>query len=201
MRIRRTALALAAVAVIAIDASAVAVQTTTFKLAATGPRTRLSHAAGSGAVRDTIVVADLSNDPLTLNLSVIGATAKPDGNFALGVLGQGLAGHVHLEDTTVSLAAHQSRVVHVVIDTPSQLDQPEYAAITALPVQSVTNGIGVQTQLALLVEVTPATAGSAAAARHSDGGSGVDIIAPAIAAALIAMGIAALLVRRRRMAA
>src|SRR4051812_4285135 len=152
---RSAAVALGAIAAVVCAPAASAVQTTTYKLAATDGRTKIVHGYGGRAVHDTFVVADLTTAPLTLTLDVVGATLQPNGDYALGASGSGFASHVHLPAQTVSLAPKEMRQLKVIIDRPSRTSQPLYAAITAMPVAQPSSGIGVHTRLALLVEVAP----------------------------------------------
>jgi hypothetical protein len=170
-----------------------AVQTSTYKLAATGPRTKLVHGYGSGSVRDTFLVANLSGEPLTLMLDVVSAT--PQGNdYALGQPGQQFAAKVRIPDRLVTLKAHEQRTIPVVIDRPAHTSQPLYAAITAQPQSTPSGGIGVQTRLALLVEVaaTPERGGGTSTS------TSVERVIAVIVAAGLAVGLVLLLVRRRR---
>jgi hypothetical protein len=191
---RSAAVAILAAAAIVSEAPAFAVQTTTYKLAATGGRTKLVHGYGSGAVHDTFVVADLSNGPVTLTLDVVGATLQPNGDYALGPPGSGFAGNVHLQAQTVALAAKQARQLKVTIDRPRHTSQALYAAITAMPVAQPSSGIGVHTRLALLVEVAPRAERTATASKTS-----VErVVAIVIAVGLVAGGVLQWVRRRRK---
>jgi hypothetical protein len=191
---RFTAVALLAAAAVVCAGPAGAVQTSTYKLAATGGRTKIVHGYGSGAVHDTFVVADLSTAPLTLTLDVVGATLQPNGDFALGPPGSGFASNVHLQAQTVALAPKEVRQLKVTIDRPRHTDQVLYAAITAMKVSQPSGGIGVHTRLALLVEVAP----------HAERTGGVSttsvsrLVAVAVAIALLVGGIVVWVRRRRR---
>lgn len=190
---RRAAVAALATAALAVALPAAAVQTTTYKLAATGTRTKIVHGYGSGPVRDTFVVADLATTPMTLNLDVVGATLQPNGDFALGPSGSGFAHNVHLPTRSVTLAAKEVRRLEVTIDRPQHTGTPLYAAITAMPVAQPSGGIGVQTRLALLVEVAPRPEHTTATLTKT---SIERLVAVLVALALLAAGVVAWLRRR-----
>jgi len=142
-------------ALLLVAAPVLAVQTSTYKLAATGPRTKIVHGYGTGSVHDSFIVGNLTDTPLTLMLDVVSATKQANGDYALGQPDQAFAQKVRIPDHEVALAAHEQRTLSVDIDRPAHTDQPLYAAITAQPQSRPTGGIGVQTRLALLVEVAP----------------------------------------------
>lgn len=190
---RCAAVASTATVALAVALPVGAVQTTTYKLAATGTRTKIVHGYGSGAVKDTFVVADLANTPMTLTLDVVGATLQPSGDFALGPPGSGFARNVHLPTHSVTLAAKEVRRLEVTIDRPRHTTTPLYAAITAMPVAQPSSGIGVHTRLALLVEVAPRPEHATTLTKTS-----VErLVAVLVALALLAGAVAAW-VRRRR---
>jgi hypothetical protein len=192
---RSAAVALVVAAAVVCAGPASAVQTSTYKLAATGGRTKIVHGYGSGAVHDTFVVADLTTTPVTLTLDVVGATLGANGDFALGPSGSGFAGKVHLPQRTLTLAPKQVRQLTVTIDRPRHTDEAVYAAITAMPVAAPSSGIGVQTRLALLVEVAPHAESTAVLSKTS-----VErLVAVLVAVALLAAG-AVVWARRRRKA-
>lgn len=188
------AASLAAAAVMLLAVPAAAVQTSTYKLAATGPRTKIVHGYGAGTVHDTFLVANFTGSSLTLALDVVGATLQPNGDFALGQPRQGFAAKVQLSDRGVTLAPHEQRTMRVVISRPTHTTHPLYAAITAQPQAAPSGGIGVQTRLALLVEVAPRP-------EHLGGTSTATSI-ERILAVIVAVGLVGwlvvLLVRRRR---
>ena len=188
------AAALMSTAFVAAAGPAGAVQTSTYKLAATGPRTKLVHGYGSGAVHDTFLVANLSGSSLTLRLDVVSATLQSNGDFALGSTGQQFAAKVHIPDRLVALKPHEQRTIPVVIDRPSHTTQPLYAAITAQPQSAPSGGIGVQTRLALLVEVAPTPERVKGASTTTS----VERIVAVIVAAGLALALVLLFVRRRR---
>lgn len=188
------AAAVLATAAVMWAAPVAAVQTSTYKLAATGPRTKLVHGYGAGAVHDTFVVGNLTNAPLTLALDVVSATLQSNGDYALGQSGQQFAAKVHIPDHSLSLKAHEQRTLPVVISRPSHTTQPLYAAITAQPQSAPAGGIGVQTRLALLVEITPTPEHIAGTSTAT---SIARIVAVIVAAGLV-LGLILLLVRRRR---
>ena len=188
------AAALLAAAVVMCASPAAAVQTTSYKLAATGPRTKLVHGYGSGSVHDTFVVANLTGRPLTLLLDVVGASLQSNGDYALGQPGQGFARRVHIAASQVALKPHEQRTIAVVLDRPSHTSQPLYAAITAQPQSAPTGGIGVQTRLALLVEVAP----TPEHVRGVSTATSVARIVAVIVAAGLVLGLILLLARRRR---
>jgi len=188
------AAAMLAAAAVVVASPVAAVQTTTYKLAATGPRTKLVHGYGSGVVHDTFLVANLSSRPLTLLLDVVSATLQSNGDFALGQTGQQFAGKVRIPDRLVTLKPHEQRTIPVAIDRPDHTSQPLYAAITAQPQSAPSGGIGVQTRLALLVEVAPTP-------EHVKGTSTATSVARIVAvivAAGLVLGLILLLLRRRR---
>ena len=189
---RAAAVALVATAALASALPADAVQTTTYKLAATGTRTKIVHGYGSGAVRDTFVVADLSAAPLTLTLDVVGATLQANGDFALGQSGSGFASSVHLSEHTVALAPKQVRQLTVTITRPSHTDKALFAAITAMPNSQPSGGIGVHTRLALLVEIAPHAEHSSVVSRTN-----VERVVAVVIALGLAAGLLVLLSRRR----
>jgi hypothetical protein len=194
-----TALVVAVLGVVPLlTTHAQAVQTKTFVLAAAGNRTRLSHPSTGADVTDKVVVGNLTQAPLTLDLGVVGVTAKANGFFDLGAAGAGLAAHVRLAATRVTLRGRESRQIGVTIDTSSVHGTPAYAAVTAIPEVGASAGIGVQTRLALLVEVTAPGAGGAGGARHGGSSKGAAIGAAAALAAVTALGLLFLLARRRR---
>lgn len=184
-------------AALLVAAPASAVQTATYKLAATGPRTKIVHGYGSGSVHDTFLVANLTDAPLTLTLDVVSATKQPNGDYALGQSDQGFAARVHIVDRVVTLQRHAQRTMAVVIDRPAHTNDPLYAAITAQPQSKPTGGIGVQTRLALLVEVTP----QPEHITHTHVVSLGRVLAVLVAIALLLAGGYAWLRRRRREAA
>jgi hypothetical protein len=189
-----TAAAVLAAAAVMSAAPAAAVQTSTYKLAATGPRTKLVHGYGAGAVHDTFVVANLTGTPLTLVLQVVSATLQSNGDYALGQPGQQFAGKVRIPANLVTLKAHEQRTMPVVIDRPGHTSQPLFAAITAQPQSAPSGGIGVPLRLALLVEVTATperVSGTSTA-------TSVERIVAVIVAAGLAVGLVFLLLRRRR---
>ena len=193
MRVLAAAVALSALALSAAEPAA-AVQTTSYKLAATGPRTKLVHGYGAGAVHDTFLVANLTGSSLTLTLDVVGATLQGN-DYALGSPGQGFAARVHINDRQVTLKPHEQRTLPVVIDRPTHTAQALYAAITAQPQSAPTQGIGVQTRLALLVEVTP-TPERLRGGSSSTATSVARVVAVIVAAGLV-LGLILLFVRRR----
>ena len=188
------AAAFLAAAAVMCAAPAAAVQTTSYKLAATGPRTKLMHGYGSGSVHDTFLVANLTGRSLTLMLDVVSASLQSNGDYALGQPGQAFAGKVHIADDQVTLKPHEQRTIGVVIDRPSHTSQPLYAAITAQPQSAPTGGIGVQTRLALLVEVAP----TPEHVRGVSTATSVARIVAVIVAVALVLGLILLFVRRRR---
>jgi hypothetical protein len=157
VQLRRTVVAsVVLAATLGVTATATqAVQTSRFGLEASGTRTKLLHPAGDGAVHDSVVVYNLTPSPLTVDLGVVGVTAKPDGSYELGTPGQGLAAAITLETDEVTLAGHERRTVAVTIRRPSHTSVNEYAAITAQAASTgPTSGVGVQEQLAVLVGIT-----------------------------------------------
>ena len=197
LRPHRTLTAAAAVlaaAAVALSLPAAAVQTSTYKLAATGPRTKLVHGYGSGAVHDSFLVANLTAGSLTLHLDVVSATLQANGDYALGQPDQQFAAKVRIPYSSVTLRPHEQRTVSVVISRPSHTSTPLYAAITAQPQSAPTGGIGVQTRLALLVEVAP----TPERARGTSTATSVERVVAVIVAAGLALGLLLLFVRRRR---
>lgn len=192
----RKLIAAAAVAatLLLATAPALAVQTTTYKLAASGLRTKIVHGYGAGAVHDSFLVANLTDAPLTLLLDVVSADKQPNGDYALGQPNQAFARQVRIPAHTVTLAPHEQRSIPVVIDRPTHTDQPLYAAITAQPQSRPSGGIGVQTRLALLVEVAPQP--EHVARMHVV--SGARLVAVIVAVGLVVAAAYALLRRRRR---
>ena len=193
MRVLAVAAALSVLALTAAEPAA-AVQTSTYKLAATGPRTKLVHGYGSGAVHDTFLVANLTGRPLTLILDVVSASLQSNGDYALGQPGQAFAGNVHISDRQVTLKPNEQRTIPVVIDRPSHTSQPLYAAITAQPQSAPTGGIGVQTRLALLVEVAP----TPEKVHGTSTATSVARVVAVIVAAGLVLGLILLFARRRR---
>ena len=193
-RLLTAAAAVLTAAAVMSAAPVAAVQTSTYKLAATGPRTRLVHGYGSGPVHDTFLVANLTRAPLTLVLQVVSATLQGNGDFALGQPDQQFAAKVRLPTHVVALKPHEQRTITVVIHRPSHTDKPLYAAITAQPQSAPGGGIGVQTRLALLVEVAsrPERVGGASTAT-----SVARVVAVVVAAGLV-VGLILVLARRRR---
>lgn len=174
-------------------AQAGAVQTSTFKLAATGDRTRIVHGFGNGAVHDSFVVANLSSTPLTIALDVVDARPDATGRFALGSPGAGFASDVQLAQPSLHLGPHRQVTQHVTIRRPSRTSVPIYAAITAEPVTAQAPGISVQTRLALLVEIAPHPERSSTAISST-----ARAVAVSVAAALLLVGVVLLVLRRRR---
>jgi hypothetical protein len=199
-------LAAAGTAVVMAAAPALAVQTTSFGLAATGDRTRLSHAAGTGTVADSVRLYNRQAKPITLQLSVIGVTRAPHDDYVLGGAGVGLARAVRVGASSVTLAPHASRTVPVTIDTSQVEATAEYAAVTAVQAPAASTGVSVQQRLAVLVAVTggkAAPARATAATRHAAGAaagkssSDLRMLASSIAGLLVLV-VAAAWVRRRR---
>ena len=186
----------AAVSVLALTAAepAAAVQTSSYKLAATGPRTKLVHGYGSGAVHDTFVVGNLTGRPLTLVLDVVSASLQSNTDYALGQPGQGFAAKVHIGEQQVTLKPHEQRTLPVVIDRPARTSQPLYAAITLLPKSAPSGGIGVQMRLALLVEITP----TPEKVEGTSTATSVARILAVIVAVGLVLGLILLFVRRRK---
>jgi hypothetical protein len=188
VRLRAAAVA----AVLGAAAAAVpsyGVQTSRFSLTTGDGRTAIVHAPGDGAVRDEVQVANRSDETITLRLEVVGATRRPDGNFALGRAGEGLAGSVTLAATSLRLAPRESRDVAMTVDRPASVDADEYAAVTAVEVSpDDPGGFAVTERLALLVGITedaPAEPGSSG----RDGGSDVlRWVLVAVAGALVLGG-------------
>jgi hypothetical protein len=188
VRLRAAAVAVALGAV-AAAAPSYGVQTSRFSLTTGDERTALLHAPGDGLVHDEVAVANRSDEPLMLRLDVVGATLRPDGNFALGRPGEGLAQSVTLAARSVRLAPGESRNVAVTVDRPSSIGSDEYAAVTAVEVSpDDPGGFAVTERLALLVGITedaPPEPGSG-----SDGG-GTDVlrwVLVAVAGALVTGG-------------
>lgn len=185
---------LAAAAVVLLAVPAAAVQTSTYKLAATGPRTKIVHGYGAGAVHDSFLVANLTGRPLTLALDVVSATLQANGDFALGPPSQAFAAKVRLPVHSVVLKPHEQRTVAVVIDRPRHTTEALYAAITAQPPSAPAGGVGVATRLALLVEVAPRP-------EHVGGTSTATSVARILAVVVavgLVVGLVLLLLRRRR---
>ena len=195
----RVAAVAAALVVAAAAAPSYGVQTERFSLTTGDSRTALVHAPGDGLVRDAVVVGNRTDKPIELVLDVIGETEQPDGNFAPGAAGEGLAGSVTLETRSVRLDGGEQRRITVTIDRPAAIDEDQWAAITVTAASDGDGGgFGVTERLALLVGITT----DAPPEPGSSDGSDADVVrwvAVAVAALLVAAGSAAW-VRRRRTA-
>lgn len=198
VRLRAAAVATAFVAV-AAAAPSYGVQTDRFSLTTGDSRTALVHAPGDGVVRDAVVVANRSDEPIELSLDVIGETARPDGTFVDGAPGAGLAADVTLETRSVQLSAGEHRTVAVTIDRPAAIQEDQWAAITATAASDGSGGgFGVTERLALLVGITT----DAPEEPGSSGATGTDVarwLAVGLAVLLVVVG-AAEWARRRRTA-
>jgi hypothetical protein len=189
MNRRRPAVAtIAVVAAVACAAPALAVQTATFGLTAEGSRTRIVHAADGHTAHDAVLVYNRTLHPLTVDLAVIGVTARPNRTFVLGGTGAGFAPRVHLAETELTLPPRGHRLVGLSIDTPTHLAGSDFAAITGQVAPSPSAGVAVNERLAVLIQVTPG---------HGGGNGSRDAVIGAAAGALI-LAAAAWLWRRRR---
>jgi hypothetical protein len=189
--VRLLVAALTVGAVLAPTVDALAVQTDTFGLAATGGRVALVHRAGGGVVHDGVDVYNRTSRPLLVQLVVVGVHRASDGRYLYGASGAGLAADIRLSTTRVDLPPHATRMVPVTIRTPSALRAPEYAAILASGQSQVVGALSVRALLGVFVEVTP----NAAAARR-DAPPARDLLWAVVAAAL-AVTVGAALVRVR----
>jgi hypothetical protein len=179
-----------------------AVQTERFSLTTGDSRTALIHAPGDGVLRDAVVVANRTGRPITLRLDVVAATLNPDGNFALGQSGAGLAADIRLAVATVSLPPRASRDVAVVIDRPMSIDDDEYAAVTAVEVSpDDPGGFAVTERLALLVGITADAPPEAGADGGGDDTDPLRWVLVAVAGALVVGGAVAWARRRTSRAA
>jgi hypothetical protein len=193
--VKSPAIVVAVLAVtIAVAAPAVAVQTDTFGLQASGSRTKMLHPPGGSPVHDSVVVYNRTTSPVTVDLDVISETLRPDGTFTPGASGAGLAADVQLAIRQVTLGARARRTIGVTINRPDHATVARYAAVTAVAAGAApSGGVGVQERLAVLVGIT-------ADGRHPSGGSdsgGARVAATIAAALLLAIGGAALVARRR----
>jgi len=179
---------------------AYAVQTTTFGLTAAGGRTKIVHEAQAAPIRDGIVVYNRTAKPITVALDVVGVTRKPDGSYSLGASGTGLAAHVQLATRSLHLDGKERQAVGVTIDAPDDLTAPSYAAVTGVANPGQSTGVAVTERLAVLVGVTPR--GDVGATAHTPGATHKRTVAVVIASvlllALLAILIAAFVLRRRR---
>lgn len=161
MTIRRSLAALAGVALaVGFAGPALAVQTDTFGLTATGHRTKIVAHGGSSPYRDAVLVYNRRATPVTVHLAVVSATRGRDGVYAYGGEGAGLAAHVRLGATTVVLPAHGSQQVSVTIDRPAVVRDTTYAAVTAEAAPSRVGSVAVVARLAVFLELSPAPGGS-----------------------------------------
>jgi hypothetical protein len=201
VRPRVAAVAAAVLAVVAA-APSYAVQTERFSLTTGDSRTALIHAPGDGVLRDAVVVANRTGRPITLRLDVVAATLNPDGNFALGQSGAGLAADIRLAVATVSLPPRASRDVAVVIDRPMSIDDDEYAAVTAVEVSpDDPGGFAVTERLALLVGITADAPPEAGTGGGGDDTDPLRWVLVAVAGALVVGGAVAWARRRTSRAA
>lgn len=187
------AVVIAAAGALLPGAAAGAVQTTTWGMVAApdGNRYRpvISHPADGSTVHDAVVVFNRSAAPLTVSLSVLGASYAA-GTYQFGAPRGGLAARVSLAASEVSLGPHQAARVPVTIRSPREARSRELAAVAAeaTPVQD--GALEVQQRLVVLLEATPAGAPLPLVGRD------LDLWGAGAAAALV--GAAALAERERR---
>lgn len=182
-----------------LAAPALAVQTDTFGLAATGGRAALIEPGDGTTHRDAVVVTNRTGAPLAVTLDVVGVTRAADGSYRYGAPGSGLAARVSVDARDLQLGPHDQRVVAVTVTTPRLPGVAEYAAITAEAGTVGTGTLAVRPRLAVFVEVPAAPAGAVPRARPGRDRGPLAALAGALAAAVLTV-LAALAARRRRSA-
>lgn len=170
-----------------------AVQTATFSLTPTGERTSIVVFSRSGLRTDHFVLRNLKSRPIAIALQVLSLT-KTGSAFHAGAPGVGFSSNVSLTETTVRLAAHQSRILPVRIDTDYDSQREHFAVIDAHQVTSPKPGT-VAPHLQLAIELKPAPPRHPA---NPPSSTGTDVLlgvaAALILAALLSLGLS---VRRR----
>lgn len=159
MRRAAAALAVAAAAVFALAGlagPARAIETAAFGLTPAGSqaRTALHEDVRPGHSKaDAVRLFNKTDAPLTLALSVQGASLDAAGHVQLGGTG-GAAGWVRLAKSTVTLAPKASAVIGVVVDAPRTMPAHEStAAVVAEPVPAGSSDVAVVQRVALMVYV------------------------------------------------
>jgi hypothetical protein len=148
-------------ALIAPSAPAGAVQTTTWGIMAapSGGKSRaiIDHAANGGVVQDAVVVYNRTGAPITVDLSVIGASYS-NGSYQFASSRSGpLAGATSLPVASVRLGPHQQARVPVTIHMPRGLKAPAFAAIAAESAAVNEGALVVQQRLVVLIKASPSS--------------------------------------------
>lgn len=200
-RVAGTSTVLTALSLAVAAPAALAVQTDTFSLTATGERTSIVVTAGSGKLTDHFVLHNLTSKPITIAVKPLSLTAA-HGTFTAGPPGVGFSANVKLPAGSVPLEPHQTKTLPVRIDTDYQQGHSglQFAVIDAQQVRQTQSGSNGVPHLQLAIELKPSTHGSS-----EDAGSGWSagkIAVVAIAAALVLAGLVAwllvVLARRRQ---
>ncbi|HEV7888618.1 MAG TPA: hypothetical protein VGO92_13755 [Acidimicrobiales bacterium] len=133
-----------------------AIETASFGLGPSGDgrRTALHEQVRPGKhVDDGVRLWNKTGEPVTVSLTVQGASIAPDGTVSLGGNG-GAAKWVHLGRSSVTLAAHASTVVPVKVSAPRTLPAgTTTAAVVAEPVLPGAKDAAVVQRVALMVYV------------------------------------------------
>ena len=160
-RIRLLVVALVAAAgALVSSAPAGAVQTTTWGIVAAPVgnsfRPTISHAADGSTVHDAVIVFNRTAQPITIRLSVLGATYA-DGAYQFGSASSGLAAHTSLAASTIRLGPYQQARVPVTIVMPRGAKATTLAAIAAEGAPIADGALSVQQRLVVFVKATPSS--------------------------------------------
>lgn len=154
-----------------------------------GFRSSLSHAADGGTVHDAVLVWNRTGTPLTVDLSVMGATYR-GGAYQFSGPHSGLAAGVSLAASQIRLGPHQEARVPVTIHEPRGVKQTDLAGIAAEAAPIQDGALQIEERLVVLVKATPTSNLLPVPAADVT-------VAGAIAAVLLAAVVAALAFRRR----
>jgi hypothetical protein len=175
-----------------MSAPAQAVQTTTWGIIAApsgnGYRSTLSHAADGSTVHDAVIVFNRTGQPITVHLSVLGATFI-NGAYQYTNTGGGLATRTALAAGTVTIGAHQQARVPVTIRMPRGTKVTTLAAIAAEAAPIQAGALVVQQRLVVLIKATPSNYVLPVVGRH---------LGLWVTSAVVALALAALLIERER---
>lgn len=148
-------------ALFAPSAPAGAVQTTTWGIMAApvgnSSRATIDHPANGSVVQDAVLVYNRTGSPLTVDLSVIGASYA-NGSYQFSSVRTGvLADATSLPVQSVRLGPHQEARVPVTIHMPRGLKTTDYAAIAAESSPVNDGALVVQQRLVVLIKATPSS--------------------------------------------
>lgn len=148
-------------ALLAPSAPAGAVQTTTWGIMAApsggSSRAVIGHPANGGVVQDAVLVYNRTGSPITVNLSVVGASYS-GGSYHFATARSGLlANATSVAVQSVRLGPHQQARVPVTIHMPRGLKTNAYAAIAAESAPVSDGSLVVQQRLVVMIKATPSS--------------------------------------------